>query len=115
MNQALISLLKVKDLEYITVKEICQKAGVNRSTFYLHYQSIADLVNETMENVNQNFMSYFSQDTQGVADRLHRADLPDLVLVTRDYLHPYLRFVSQNKDLYRAAFRNPGEMQANTK
>ena len=25
-------------MEYITIKEICQKAGVNRSTFYLHYQ-----------------------------------------------------------------------------
>ena len=33
-----------KDLEYITVKEICHQAGVNRSTFYLHYETIADLV-----------------------------------------------------------------------
>ena len=41
MDEALISLLKVKDLEYITVKEICEKAGVNRSTFYLHYETIA--------------------------------------------------------------------------
>ena len=37
MNQALIELLNKKDLKYITVKEICVKAGVNRSTFYLHY------------------------------------------------------------------------------
>ena len=46
MDEALISLLKEKDLEYITVKEICEKAGVNRSTFYLHYETIADLVNK---------------------------------------------------------------------
>ena len=46
MDNALIALLEVKDLEYITVKEICEKAGVNRSTFYLHYETIADLVNE---------------------------------------------------------------------
>ena len=39
MDEALISLLRVKDLEYITVKEICEKAGVNRSTFYLHYET----------------------------------------------------------------------------
>ena len=38
-----------------------------------------------------------------------------LVLITRDYLYPYLRFVSENKDLYRAAFRNPREMQANAR
>ena len=36
MDEALISLLEKKDLEYITVKETCHQAGVNRSTFYLH-------------------------------------------------------------------------------
>ena len=114
MDEALISLLKEKDLEYITVKEICEKAGVNRSTFYLHYDTIADLVNEAIETVNQRFMSYFA-DTKRVAEDLDHIDLSNLVLITRDYLEPYLRFVSENKDLYRAAFRNPKEMQANVK
>ena len=53
MDEALIELLEKKDLEYITVKEICQQAGVNRSTFYLHYETISDLLRETMEMVNQ--------------------------------------------------------------
>ena len=53
MNEALISLLEVKDLEYISVKEICQKAGVNRSTFYLHYETVSDLVSETLETINE--------------------------------------------------------------
>ena len=114
MDEALISLLKEKDLEYITVKEICEKAGVNRSTFYLHYDTIADLVNEAIETVNQRFMSYFA-DTKRIAEELDHIDLSNLVLITRDYLEPYLRFVSENKDLYRAAFRNPKEMQANVK
>lgn len=60
MDEALIELLEKKDLEYITVKEICQQAGVNRSTFYLHYETISDLLRETMEMVNQRFLSYFS-------------------------------------------------------
>ena len=58
MNEALIALLEEKDLEYITVKEICHRAGVNRSTFYLHDETIADLVNETMETINRRFESY---------------------------------------------------------
>lgn len=33
MDEALLSLLQKKDYTYITVKEICEKAGVNRSTF----------------------------------------------------------------------------------
>ena len=44
MNQAFIELLNKKDFEFITVKDICKKAGVNRSTFYLHYESINDLL-----------------------------------------------------------------------
>lgn len=115
MDEALISLLKVKDLEYITVKEICEKADVNRSTFYLHYETIADLVNEAVETVNQRFLACFSEAAKGVAGKISCAGLPELVLITREYLYPYLRFVSENKDLYRAAFRNPKEMQANVK
>ena len=37
MNEALLILLETKEYEFITIKEICEKAGVNRSTFYLHY------------------------------------------------------------------------------
>ena len=37
MDEALLLLLEQKDYDTITVKEVCQKAGVNRSTFYLHY------------------------------------------------------------------------------
>lgn len=40
MDQALIDLLEAKPFAYITVKEICEKAGVNRSAFYLHYETI---------------------------------------------------------------------------
>lgn len=33
MDEALLALLQKKDYESITVKEVCEKAGVNRSTF----------------------------------------------------------------------------------
>ena len=39
MDEALLLLLEKKDYDYITIKEICEKAGVNRSTFYLHYET----------------------------------------------------------------------------
>ena len=58
-DEALINLLEYKDIDYITIKEICNKAGVNRSTFYLHYENISDLVNECMEYVNQKFLGKF--------------------------------------------------------
>ena len=115
MDEALIALLEVKDLEYITVKEICEKAGVNRSTFYLHYETIADLVNEAMENVNKRFLACFTQSEDDFAGKISDKKLEDLVLITQDYLRPYLQFISENKKVYRASFRNPNEMQANAR
>lgn len=112
MNEALISLLEKKDLEFITVKEICETAGVNRSTFYLHYETISDLMNETVEMVDKRFLSYFSQRGRDALSKMNGADLKELVLVSRAYLLPYLRFIRDNKHVYRAAFRNPAGMQA---
>ena len=42
MDEAFLTLLAKKDFEYITVKEICEVAEVNRSTFYLHYETMSD-------------------------------------------------------------------------
>ena len=35
MDEAFLRLLEKKDFAYITVKELCETAGVHRSTFYL--------------------------------------------------------------------------------
>ena len=48
MDEALLQLLEKKDFAFISVKEICQKAGVHRSTFYLHYENTNELLEETI-------------------------------------------------------------------
>lgn len=115
MDEALLALLEEKNLEYITVKEICHRAGVNRSTFYLHYETIADLVDEALEMINQRFRSYFPQQEEEILGNMGNRERENLVLVTREYLLPYLRFIRDNKKVYRAAFRNPSSMQAHTR
>ena len=59
MDKALLALLEKKDFEYITIKEICKEAQVNRSTFYLHYENTVDLLQETMQYNVQHFLTYF--------------------------------------------------------
>lgn len=46
LQGALVDLLGEKPLREITVKALCQKADVNRSTFYLHYYDIYALMGE---------------------------------------------------------------------
>ena len=49
LRQGLAELLKEKSLKEITVKELVEKVDINRSTFYLHYADIYDMM-EKIEN-----------------------------------------------------------------
>ena len=99
MDLALISLLKEKPFEYITVSEICETAGVNRSTFYLHYETISDLLDETTRYLLDDFRSYFPTD---IID-LVCCDRNDLVFVCDKYLTPYLTYIKNHKEVFGTA------------
>ena len=86
MDEALIRLLEVKDYEYITVKEICEKAGVNRSTFYLHYETVNDLLSECLENIKKRFLDSFAKKPNDFIGSIGTVPLDDLVLISSDYL-----------------------------
>lgn len=50
----LVSVLeqtKDKDLDEVRVVKVCNDAGINKSTFYLHYKSIEDCVKAIVENL----------------------------------------------------------------
>jgi AcrR family transcriptional regulator len=111
MNQALIQLLEYKDLEYISVKEICEKAGVNRSTFYLHYETISDLVEESIEHITDHFIDLFPKKSSDFVENIKQAPLNELILVREDYLIPYLNFIHDNKGVFKAAVKNPNCMK----
>lgn len=49
LKDALIELLKEKDVYHISIRELCERADVNRTTFYKYYGSQFDLLAD-MEN-----------------------------------------------------------------
>ena len=56
LKKAFLELFQTKEPEEITVVELCQKAGVNRSTFYAHYDYMDRLIREVLwESVAQVF------------------------------------------------------------
>ena len=87
MDEALIALLNEKDFEYITVKEICQRAGVNRSTFYLHYENTRDLLEETVRHLISQFRSYLpAEEDHRVTSRFQDCALEELYYFSNAYL-----------------------------
>ena len=112
-DKALLSLLEKKPFEYITISEICEEAGVNRSTFYLHYENLSDLLRETVSYVVDGFSSYFTVDTQSIATQFLNCDLQELNFINEKYLYPYLLYIRENKRLFQAILSRPVTFETN--
>ena len=46
IRSAFYELIKEKPLEKITVREIAERAEINKTTFYAHYETVYDLVDQ---------------------------------------------------------------------
>ena len=113
MDEALITLLEKKDFEYITIKEICDTAGVNRSTFYLHYENTYDLLKETTRYIIEKHLSYYSVEKSSISLRYENCKQSELIFVTAEYLTPYLTFLKENQRIFKVAIKHFSSMNMN--
>lgn len=110
MDDALISLLQKKDYDFITIKDICKEAKVNRSTFYLHYENITDLLEEVVQNTNKDFLLAFHSIEK---KNPLTSNKEELMFIKDEYLIPYLTFVKEHKKIYQALKNNNSLFKAN--
>ena len=55
LRECLITLLKEKKVQDITVRELTDMADLNRGTFYLHYKDVFDLLEKTEAEFQEDF------------------------------------------------------------
>jgi AcrR family transcriptional regulator len=60
--QAFIKLLESKAFEEISVKEIVKKAGISRSTFYIHFQDKYKLMDFIRETITSKFLAFYENE-----------------------------------------------------
>jgi AcrR family transcriptional regulator len=58
LRDSLIALLQKKTIEKVSVKDICETADVNRSTFYAHYTDQHDLLRQIEQEVLRDLNAY---------------------------------------------------------
>ncbi len=87
MTAALLRLLDTKTLDKITIRELCEEAGVNRSTFYSHYDTIEDILEETRKVI--------------VDDFVERMDARKKAGLDEDILTAYLELIHRHKNFYK--------------
>ena len=91
LKQACLRLMHEKQPQKITVKEICEGAQVNRSTFYLHYTQPNDILIELEDEA-----------IQQVSDALRSIGGSfDAPADARAHLLAFLRYIRKNSELFR--------------
>ena len=56
IRQAFADMICEMEYADISVKELCERAMINRKTFYLHYESLDDLLQELQDRIAANFV-----------------------------------------------------------
>jgi len=99
LQEALFELARERELDDISVADIAERAGVNRSSFYQHYADkdtlLADAIDAVVEEAG--------------------ADIPVITDITPDppaILLDYLRHVEQNAAVYARIFGDHGSPAA---
>lgn len=88
IQRALFSLLRLRRDVNISIKELCYEAGINRSSFYAHYEDINDLMIKTEQSLSSGIAQIFSMNTKW----------------SEQTFVQLFEFLYKNRDFYRAYF-----------
>lgn len=92
----LVELMKEMPFEEIKVSDICNRALVNRSTFYSHYQDKYDLLQEFVKDIKNTLAIELSKNKE--------------VNSVRDYyiemISIFIDHIEENKDIYKSVVVN---------
>lgn len=62
LKNAFIEMLHDKDIYHISIRELCENADVNRTTFYKHYGNQFDLLDDMENDFIEMFEKIISED-----------------------------------------------------
>ena len=98
IKQSLIELMHEKPFNEIKIKDITERADLNRGTFYLHYIDIYDLLNsienEILETLEKLLLAYHSNTLQ---------------ISCFDLLKEVFSYIETNRDLFEALLNSQVE------
>ena len=90
LKNALTEMLQSQSIYQISIRELCQNAGINRSTFYKYYGSQFDLLSEMEQDLMQDVENFLSGENDYAPEALVQA----------------LRYLENNIDFVRLLFNS---------
>lgn len=92
MERAMLEAMNRMPFEKITVRLLCEKAGVNRSTFYAHYSDIYDMIRQMESNLQKELI-----DSYPAPGHVTPLSFSSFI--------PFLKFIRKHRDFYRIALK----------
>lgn len=99
LQQGLTALLKQKNINEISVRELSELIDINRGTFYLHYRDVYDMLDQIEQGMFEEFHELLSRRP---ADEMDGKPLPVLIDV--------FRFTAENKEMCLALLGRNGDI-----
>lgn len=95
LKESLMKLLQEKQLSAITVKEICELADINRSTFYSHYSDQYDLLHKMEKELIEDMREKLNS---------HHDSRNDLMQTEK-----ILEYIAEKKDIFQILLNDNGD------
>jgi AcrR family transcriptional regulator len=95
LKDSLVSLMQEKEFKNISVKDITERADLNRGTFYLHYTDIYQLLKELEDEILLDFQAMIN-------DYQWDANEHSLLKI----FNPIVHYVVENRALCKIMFEN---------
>ncbi len=92
LKEALFDLAAHKTTDMITVKELTDHAGLNRGTFYLHYQGIDEFFEQLKEEVLDEYYGIIKKLAYATSDREPFKEPPAGFVRPFEYICEHQRF-----------------------
>lgn len=93
---SLSQLLSTKEITDITIIELCREAGINKSTFYLHYKDIYECAEDCIRQIISPIIDIICQN--GITNTIR--ELPDI-------WRRILRLLDENDGIYKTFLNSP--------
>ena len=85
LTDAFLKLLEEQSIHAVSIRELCEKAGINRTTFYHHYGSQYDL----LDDIANRFLAQIAQQL-AEADPESQESVQERVILVLQYLEDNL-------------------------
>jgi len=91
LKNALVQLMQEQHISKISVRALCDVAGINRSTFYMHFSDPLDLLHKIEQEVLQNLQRYLGKNDV-ISDQANSVRI----------LAKIIRYIKENTELFKA-------------